>query len=306
MRSRQTAEHRARARCLPQWSALRPAALDTSRRRRLSSAPRSQPERSPGAAPGLAPWGGSGLAVASPRAIAWALAADLPEAESERQAGAALPQPWTSRSPTVEPDLGSRSVAPHQLGAQLDDLGVFGSELENHPPATGHRIGLGHNVADFALVGADHAAHSGGLDGLQISAGEVEDKPACIVRSGADAGRCEFRELWWVHFPRAPVKPIRKGVLALGLQGRFRTPVADNVVVDLCLARNLDQMDGTCPPVAGWFDPDTRPGLEARFKVLIGAKVPFALEQAEAAGIDVLECTDLKVLRIGKRSAELL
>src|SRR5262249_41966080 len=173
--------------------------------------------------------------------------------ESERWMATVLPRPQTSLRPAINPDLGGRRVSLHQLGAQLDGGGLFMRQLETHPPTPGHRIGLGHNVADISLIGADDAAHGGRIDGLQLFTDEVQDKPARTVRSGADPGLRELRKRWRIYLSSSPVHPVYERVFALSLQPLLGTPKGDNIVVDLFFGRDLDDMNGTFPPVANGF-----------------------------------------------------
>src|SRR6516164_8006765 len=81
-----------------------------------------------------------------------------------------------------------------------------------------------------------------------------------------------------------------------------RPPERYNVVVDLLLARNLDQRDLTISPIADRLDPQTWPPFVVRLEVLVDAKITLALQQAKTTWVDVGKGTNLQIQRIGERT----
>src|SRR4029077_17460478 len=86
--------------------------------------------------------------------------------------------------------------------------------------------------------------------------------------------------------------------------GLVRHPIGDHVVVDLLIARYLDELYATLAPVAERLHPVARPGLVLGFDVLIVRKVAVALGEAEAVGVLVHESIDAQVARIAERTPD--
>src|SRR5579885_2806234 len=207
----------------------------------------------------------------------------------------------------VGPSLAQRALAQAEICAHLDILASLRREGEGGAPRTRLELSTAH-IGRLPFRNGDDRLdrHSLG-QARELPAGKVDPElPAAVGGRTPRFGRRQ-RPGARADAPsrRRQRRHARPGRQAIGERQRcsrldrlLRDPVRDDVVVDLGIARDLDQLDGPASPIALGLDPEAGARFETLDRILILTEVRFALDEAEAFRVLVEEVADAQPLRI--------
>src|SRR4051812_38113218 len=223
--------------------------------------------------------------------------------------GPAPAPPSRSRSasgrPSVQPCLADRFPRRLEQEAHLTGVFIAWVKLEGDPQRLALRVGPSSQGLNRSRARRDRRLQLGDRGAAERLAGEVdEEAPAAPGRAAPDPRRRDGRDIRPIGRMPAPELAIAEDDLGACRHRGLRSPIGQDVVVDLGFARDLDQLDGALAPLADRLDPQARAALPALLVVLEGGVVALALDEAEALRILVEEDRDLQRLGVLERAPD--